>query len=35
MAFIKKIRRKWQNQQKWTVTTVTQDKPVSTDELCV
>jgi predicted histone-like DNA-binding protein len=34
MAFIKKIRRKWQNQQKWTVTTVTQDKPVSTKELC-
>ena len=34
MAFIKKIRRKWQNQQKWTVTAVTQDKPVSTDELC-
>jgi len=34
MAFIKKIRRKWQNQQKWTVTSVTQDKPVSTDELC-
>jgi predicted histone-like DNA-binding protein len=34
MAFIKKIKRKWQGQEKWTVTTVTQGSPVSTKELC-
>ena len=34
MAFIKKIKRKWQGQQKWTVTTVNQGSPVSTKELC-
>ena len=34
MAFIKKIKRKWQGQEKWTVTTVTQGNPVSTKELC-
>lgn len=34
MAFIKKIRRIWQGREKWTVMTVTQDKPVSTMELC-
>ena len=34
MAFIKKVKRKWQGQEKWSVTTVTQDKPVSTKELC-
>lgn len=34
MAFIKKVKRKWQGREKWTVTTVTQGKPVSTKELC-
>ncbi|MBQ9638493.1 MAG: HU family DNA-binding protein [Bacteroidales bacterium] len=34
MAFIKKIKRKWQGQEKWSVTTVTQGNPVSTKELC-
>ena len=34
MAFIKKIRRKWQGQEKWSVTTVDQGSPVSTKELC-
>ncbi len=34
MAFIKRIKRKWQGQEKWTVTTVTQGSPVSTKELC-
>ena len=34
MAFIKPIKRTWQDQEKWTVTTVTQGNPVSTKELC-
>lgn len=34
MAFIKKVKRKWQGREKWTLTTVTQGKPVSTKELC-
>ena len=34
MAFIKRIKRKWQGQEKWTVTTVDQGSPVSTKELC-
>ena len=34
MAFIKKIKRKWQGREKWSVTTVTQGAPVSTKELC-
>ena len=34
MAFIKKIKRKWQGREKWSVTTVTQGTPVSTKELC-
>lgn len=34
MAFIKRVKRKWQKQDKWTVTTVTQGTPVSTKELC-
>lgn len=34
MAFIKKIKRVWQGQEKWSVTTVTQGNPVSTKELC-
>ena len=34
MAFIKKIKRKWQGREKWSVTAVTQGNPVSTKELC-
>lgn len=34
MAFIKKIKRKWQGREKWSVTAVTQGTPVSTKELC-
>ena len=34
MAFIKRIKRKWQGQEKWSVTTVDQGSPVSTKELC-
>ncbi len=34
MAFIKRIKRKWQGREKWTVTTVDQGSPVSTKELC-
>ena len=34
MAFIKKIKRKWQGREKWSVTAVTQGSPVSTKELC-
>ncbi|MCR5423311.1 MAG: DNA-binding protein [Bacteroidales bacterium] len=34
MALFKKVKRKWQGQEKWTIATVTQDKPVSTKELC-
>ena len=34
MAFIKKIKRKWQGKEKWSVTAVTQGSPVSTKELC-
>ena len=29
MAFIKKIKRKWQGREKWSVTAVTQGSPVS------
>ena len=34
MAFLKKIKRKWQGREKWSVTAVTQGAPVSTKELC-
>ena len=34
MAFIKKIKRKWQGSEKWSVTVVTQGAPVTTKELC-